>query len=80
MLAGFLTTPIDVAKSKLMTQRDGYYKNLPDTIMKVFKEEGFTKLFSAFHIRVFNLAFGGVVFFGAYETFRARILGKTVSH
>jgi Mitochondrial carrier protein len=75
-----LTTPIDVAKTKLMTQRDGYYKNLPDTLQKVFREEGFLKLFSACHIRVFNLSFGGVVFFGAYETVRAKIVGKTISH
>ncbi len=76
ILAGLLTTPIDVAKTRLMTQRDNYYKNLPDALSKIIKEEGVMKLFSAAHIRIFNLAFGGVVFFSSYEFFKGQLLSK----
>lgn len=77
-IAGFLTTPIDVAKTKLMTQRDGYYKNLFDCLTKVRKEEGFASLFKAGHIRVFNVSFGGIVFFSSYEFFRKHITRSTL--
>ena len=60
-----------------MTQRDNHYKNLPDALRKIASEEGFAKLFSAAHIRVFNLAFGGVVFFSSYEFFRKEFIGDT---
>jgi solute carrier family 25 S-adenosylmethionine transporter 26 len=75
-IAGFLTCPIDVAKTKLMTSRDGKYKNLIDALAKVTTEEGFMKLFSAAHIRVFNLSFGGIVFFSSYEFFKKNLLNN----
>jgi len=77
-LASFLTTPVDNAKTKLMTQRDGYYKNLYDCLTKVAKEEGVLSLFKAAHIRVFNITFGGVVFFSSYEFFRKHLQNKTL--
>jgi len=77
-LAGFLTTPVDVAKTKLMTQRDGYYKNLFDCLNKVAREEGFGSLFKAAHIRVFNITFGGMVFFSSYEFVRKHLHKKTL--
>lgn len=73
-----MTTPVDVAKTKLMTQRDGYYKNLLDCLTKVRKEEGFASLFKAVHIRVFNVSFGGIVFFSSYEFFRKHITRSTL--
>jgi hypothetical protein len=66
-----------------MTQRDNYYKNLPHALKTIANEEGFMKLFSAAHIRVFNLAFGGIVFFSSYEFFRKEFIGiqgSTSSH
>lgn len=77
-IAGFLTTPLDVAKTKLMTQRDGYYKNLLDCLVKVRKEEGFLNLFKAVHIRVFNVSFGGIVFFSSYEFIRKYVTQSTL--
>lgn len=68
--AGLLTTPIDVAKTRIMTQRDSYYKNTLDALLKIAKEEGASKLFSAAHIRTFNLALGGIIFFNSYEFFK----------
>jgi len=77
-ISSFLTTPIDVAKTKLMTQRDNYYKNLFDCLNKVAREEGFASLFKAVHLRVFNITFGGVVFFSSYEFFRKHLHRKTL--
>lgn len=69
---------MDVAKTKLMTQRDGYYKNLFDCLNKVAREEGFGSLFKAAHIRVFNITFGGMVFFSSYEFIRGHLYKKTL--
>ena len=68
--AAFWTTPIDVAKTKLMTQRDGYYIGIWDTWHKIIKEDGVKKLFSAAHIRTFNMSMSGIIFFAAYENIR----------
>ena len=68
--AGFLTTPIDVAKTRIMTQRDGYYKNTFDCLIKIAREEKLSKLYSAAHIRTFNLVIGGIIFFNSYEFFK----------
>lgn len=79
-IAGFLTTPLDVAKTKLMTQRDGYYKNIGDTLVKIWTEEGPLKLYSASHIRAFNLSIGGIIFFGSYEYFKKWFLAGIETH
>ena len=69
---------MDVAKTRLMTQRDGYYKNLSDALVKIFLEEGPQKLYSACHIRAFNLSIGGVIFFGSYEYFKKWFLDGVI--
>ena len=61
-----------------MTQRDGYYKNLIDCLKKVATEEGYLSLFKAAHLRVFNITFGGIVFFSSYEFFRKHLYKKTL--
>jgi len=61
-----------------MTQRDQYYKNLLDCLTKVAREEGMLSLFKAAHIRVFNISFGGVVFFSSYEFIKKHLQKKTL--
>ena len=69
-IAAFCTTPIDVAKTRLMTQKDNHYTGIWDTLHKIIKEGGISRLFSAVHIRTLNIAISGIIFFGTYEKIR----------
>eukprot|EP01016_Furgasonia_blochmanni_P056565 TRINITY_DN9669_c0_g1_i3.p1 TRINITY_DN9669_c0_g1~~TRINITY_DN9669_c0_g1_i3.p1 ORF type:complete len:286 (-),score=8.43 TRINITY_DN9669_c0_g1_i3:244-1101(-) len=66
-IGGYLTTPFDVIKTRLMIQRSSQYKGMWDCGAKICKEEGFGKLFSAASFRTLGMMYAGVVFFGAYE-------------
>jgi len=72
-IAAFVTTPIDVAKTRLMTQRDGYYRGVFDCFRKIVKNEGVRKLFLGVEIRTFNIAMSGIIFFAAYEKIRGKM-------
>lgn len=69
-VAGGLTTPFDVVKTRLMTQ-DPNQKTYEDAMMRTMRtigrEEGLLALFSGVGPRVGWIACGGFVFFGAYE-------------
>lgn len=69
-LSSFLTTPLDVIKTKLMTQRDGYYKGPVDTFRKIIAEEGPAALFKGVKHRVLPLSFTGTIYFTVYEQAR----------
>lgn len=73
-IAAGLTTPLDVVKTRLMTQKAGsgaaQYKGLVDCLVRVAREEGTGALFKGIGPRVINIALGGAIFFGAYEAAR----------
>lgn len=72
-IAAGLTTPLDVVKTRLMTQKagaGGAYKGLFDCLCRVAKEEGVGALYRGLVPRVVNIALGGAIFFGAYEAFK----------
>lgn len=73
-LAAGLTTPLDVVKTRLMTQRGGQgnnaYTGLLDCLCRVAREEGVGALYRGLVPRVVNIALGGAIFFGAYEAFK----------
>eukprot|EP01017_Pseudomicrothorax_dubius_P040027 TRINITY_DN6218_c0_g1_i1.p1 TRINITY_DN6218_c0_g1~~TRINITY_DN6218_c0_g1_i1.p1 ORF type:complete len:299 (-),score=39.08 TRINITY_DN6218_c0_g1_i1:71-967(-) len=79
-IAGFLTNPIDVIKTRMMMQRSRVYKNTLDCLNKTLRKEGFMKLLSAAHIRSFNNFLAGFVFFGLYEGLRGRLMGPSGQH
>ncbi|EGR28303.1 mitochondrial carrier protein, putative [Ichthyophthirius multifiliis] len=66
-LASFCTTPMDVLKSKLMTQRDNYYKGFIDVFQKTIQDEGPRGLFKGVLYRVLPFSFTGTIFFTVYE-------------
>ena len=72
--AAFVTTPLDVAKTRMMLgkDRDGVlYKDTLSTLLRV-RREGLAALFAGVAPRVTWIGIGGFVFFGAYEaTMRA---------
>ena len=74
-IAAGLTTPLDVVKTRLMTQTGGKgaagnYQGLLDCLVRVAKEEGVGALYRGLVPRVVNIALGGAIFFGAYEAFK----------
>lgn len=78
-LSSFLTTPLDVIKTKLMTQRDGYYKGPLDTLRKIIIEEGPKALFKGVTYRVIPLSFTGTIYFTVYEQAR-NVFSKKLLH
>jgi solute carrier family 25 (mitochondrial S-adenosylmethionine transporter), member 26 len=72
-IAAFLTTPIDVVKTRIMTTGKGdnfdISKMIP-TFIAIYKNEGAAKLFSGVHVRVAYITIGGMMFFGANEYFK----------
>jgi len=73
-IAGALTTPLDVIKTRLMIGKDKdglLYKNALDVVVRIIKEEGWRKFLSGIEPRVMWISIGGFVYFGAYENFRA---------
>jgi len=68
---GFVTTPFDVLKTRLMTQGSrGEYKNLFDAVRKITAEEGATAFFKGWQARLLWISIGGCVFFTALEQAR----------
>jgi len=73
-IAGALTTPLDVIKTRLMIGKDKngiVYRNALDVAMRIMREEGPRKFLSGIEPRVVWISIGGFVYFGAYENFRA---------
>lgn len=67
---GFLTTPLDLAKTKLMTQGTGaakQYSGIIDVLVKVGKTEGVQGLFKGSTARVVWLIPFTAVYFGVHE-------------
>lgn len=72
-IAAGVTTPLDVVKTRLMTQSPGQYSGIAGCLKTVVKEEGVGALFAGAVPRMSSIAFGGAIFFGAYETAKAVI-------
>ncbi|GAB5353835.1 hypothetical protein AAMO2058_000068200 [Amorphochlora amoebiformis] len=70
-IAATLTTPLDVAKTRLMlrsTDRYGrQYAGTFDTIARIVQQDGVRALFSGVAPRIQFNVLGGLVFFSAYE-------------
>lgn len=69
--AGAITTPLDVAKTRLMLGADSKgvpYSGMFNTLQRVHAEGGVQHLFSGLAPRVIWISIGGLVFFGIYET------------
>merc|ERR1712083_510408 len=79
--ASGLTTPLDVAKTRIMLEKpvEGMpkkYTGAIQTITAISSEEGVLALFKGIVPRVSWITIGGFVFFGAYESAQ-EVLWKT---
>jgi solute carrier family 25 S-adenosylmethionine transporter 26 len=68
IVAGFVSCPLDVIKTRLMTQ--DMKGNSVASILKIYEESGFKGYFKGCGFRCGILAFGGVVYFGALQKAR----------
>ncbi|KAF0767299.1 hypothetical protein AaE_002861 [Aphanomyces astaci] len=68
--AAFITTPLDVIKTRLMLGKDAQgveYIGMRDAFTRVYTQEGWQTLFSGVKPRTMWITIGGFVFFGVYE-------------
>ena len=75
--SGWLVTPLDVAKTRLMTY--DINKITPGTlriIKDIYSEEGAKGLFRGAQLRMIYLCVGGAAFFGIYERVKQIILSR----
>ncbi|EPB72065.1 hypothetical protein ANCCEY_08860 [Ancylostoma ceylanicum] len=67
-VAAAITTPLDVAKTRIMLSKAEKAPTILMTVKEVYTAGGVGALFSGVTPRVLWMAAGGFVFFGAYET------------
>ncbi|ETN68794.1 carrier protein PET8 domain protein [Necator americanus] len=67
-VAAAITTPLDVAKTRIMLSKTGKAPTIYSTLKEIYTGAGIPALFSGVTPRVLWMAVGGFVFFGAYET------------
>ncbi|KAL5555833.1 hypothetical protein UlMin_038069 [Ulmus minor] len=69
VLTGAITTPLDVIKTRLMTQGSGnQYKGIIDCVQTIVREEGPPALLKGIGPRVLWIGIGGSIFFGVLES------------
>lgn len=67
-VTGAVTTPLDVIKTRLMTQgTTGQYKGIIDCVRKTAAQDGYGALFNGIGPRVMWIGIGGSIFFGVLE-------------
>ncbi|KAL7683025.1 putative mitochondrial carrier domain protein [Plasmopara halstedii] len=77
-MAAFITTPLDVVKTRLMLGKDAKgvpYNGMLNTLSRVHTDEGLKRLFSGVGPRTMWISIGGFVFFGMYEKVTSTFAG-----
>lgn len=67
-LAAAVTTPLDVAKTRIMLDDSFRTPSILGTVVNIYRKEGFKRSFAGLMPRSLWCGLGGFVFFGAYET------------
>eukprot|EP00953_Heterococcus_sp_UTEX-ZZ885_P024613 13455-Heterococcus_DN1.PRE.1 len=80
-IAAAITTPLDVVKTRLMTQAAGsaQYSGVADCLRQVIRDEGAAALWTGVVPRMTSIAFGGAIFFGAYEYAKAALEARSLN-
>ena len=68
-LTGFLTTPIDVVKTKIMSDHRKSQSFFKCGVI-IYKSEGLAGLWRGWKPRVLFITVGGWIFFGSFELFK----------
>lgn len=73
LISGFLTTPLDVLKTRKMTQSFDDKSHSSFKLLKyLLREAGLKGLWKGGLLRSFHLGFGGVIYFSVYEFFLSK--------
>ncbi len=76
---GIVTTPLDVLKTRLMTQGStGRYSSLVDATLTIAREEGLGAFMRGWQPRLIWISMGGFVFFPVLEASKKVRLGRMV--
>uniref|UniRef100_A0A672GMK8 Mitochondrial S-adenosylmethionine carrier protein n=1 Tax=Salarias fasciatus TaxID=181472 RepID=A0A672GMK8_SALFA len=76
-VAAFVTTPLDVAKTRIMLAKAGSTTasgNIPLVLYEVWRSRGITGLFAGSVPRMTFISLGGFIFLGTYEKVRSTLL------
>uniref|UniRef100_A0A668VPJ9 Mitochondrial S-adenosylmethionine carrier protein n=1 Tax=Oreochromis aureus TaxID=47969 RepID=A0A668VPJ9_OREAU len=76
-VAAFVTTPLDVAKTRIMLAKAGSTTasgNIPLVLYDVWRSRGIAGLFAGSIPRMTFISAGGFIFLGAYEKVRSTLL------
>ncbi|CDR97972.1 -Mitochondrial substrate carrier family protein W [Babesia bigemina] len=72
--AGIATVPLDVVKTRLMTQGSSrMYSSATDCVCRIVREEGLRALFSGMWIRTAWITLGGFIFFASLELGKLKV-------
>jgi len=69
MIAGLITNPVDVIKTRMMTNtvKEEYYLTPICWLRKLIREEGYLALFKGLPVRLVYLTLGGIAYFYCYN-------------
>uniref|UniRef100_A0AAQ6A963 Mitochondrial S-adenosylmethionine carrier protein n=1 Tax=Amphiprion ocellaris TaxID=80972 RepID=A0AAQ6A963_AMPOC len=80
-VAAFVTTPLDVAKTRIMLAKAGSTTasgNIPLVLYDVWRSRGLPGLFAGSIPRMAFISIGGFIFLGAYEKVRRTLLSQKI--
>ncbi|XP_055711782.1 S-adenosylmethionine mitochondrial carrier protein homolog [Phlebotomus papatasi] len=79
-IAGGITTPFDVAKTRIMlaNQGEAQKNNMFSVLRNIYAREGISGLFSGFIPRVMWISIGGTIFFGVYDFVSSTISASSI--
>uniref|UniRef100_A0A7S4LJG0 ADP,ATP carrier protein n=1 Tax=Eutreptiella gymnastica TaxID=73025 RepID=A0A7S4LJG0_9EUGL len=66
-MAAVITTPLDVVRTRIMTQGGEKYSSFADCARKTVDEDGWSALFAGLGPRVTSRLLGGAIQFSSYE-------------
>lgn len=66
-ISAAITTPLDVAKTRIMLAEVSSKKSIPTIFRSIYRERGISGLFAGVTPRVAWISIGGAIFFGFYD-------------
>jgi hypothetical protein len=69
-ISTFLTTPLDVVKTRLMAGTHDHYSSFDHAVQAIYQEGGIPRFFAGFESRLFHKIPANGLFFLFYEIFR----------
>ena len=68
-----MTNPIDVVKTRLMTDRSDNRMTMKNTFKSTWHNEGVAGMMKGVQVRVIYISFASILFFSSYEPIKAEL-------